>query len=170
MSQSSAGFIESLILPDYLLFGGAMLLFLLLVVLAVLLRKKTFLSLTLVVLSLLTITLSPTVGYVAMHDYLFKHDCNLTDVKALEFTDALVVRGLLANHSSRDFESCEITAEVYKVAHNPVLDLLFPYSPFKESSILKGPIPKGTATEFKIFVEPFRYTKDYNVSIGASCH
>lgn len=170
MKATIAAFIDRMILPDYLLFVGSALLFVLLLTLALLLHRKLLLSILFVLLAFSIITLGPTLGYIKMHDYLFKHDANITEVKELEFTDALVVRGVLANHSKQNFTFCEITANVYKVAHNPVLDLLFPLNPFKKASITKENIPVGGQTEFKLFVEPFRYTKDYNVSIGASCH
>ena len=48
-------------------------------------------------------------------------------------------------------------------------DFILKLKPFKKMSILEYDILKGDVREFKIIVEPFTYSKDYNVSIGASC-
>lgn len=169
MKQRLAAFIDQLTLYDYLLFGGSVLLFVLLLILALLLRRRTALALLSTLLAIATILLMPTVGYVKLNDYIYKHEINVTDIRALEFTDALVVRGSLTNRSKRDFSYCSVTADVYQVAHNPLLDLLYPLNPFRSGSVTETEIAKGERVEFKIFVEPFRYSKDYNVSIGAIC-
>ena len=39
----------------------------------------------------------------------------------------------------------------------------------QSGTVLKEGIAPGAEVAFKIFVEPFSYTDDYNVSIGASC-
>ncbi len=169
MRTTLTAFIDQLMLYDYLLFGGTVLLFILLLILALLLRRRLALALTCVLGAFAILVLGPTIGYVQLHNYLFKHETALTDVKALEFTDALLVRGTLTNTSKRDFERCRVSADVYKVVNNAVLDLFSPFIPFKKGTVVTQPLPKGETAEFKIFVEPFGYTKEYNVSIGAEC-
>ncbi|MDX1295040.1 MAG: DUF2393 family protein [Sulfurimonadaceae bacterium] len=169
MNYRIAAFIDQLALHDYILFGASLLLFVLFLILAVVLRKKTAASVTLVLLAFAALLLGPTVGYMQLNGFIYKHTTEITEVKALEFSDALVVRGTVTNLSKRDFNQCQITAGVYKVAHNPVLDTLFQLNPFKKGTILEPSIAKGEVRTFKLFVEPFHYTKDYNVSIGATC-
>jgi hypothetical protein len=169
MKERLAAFIDQLTLYDYLLFGGSVLLFVLLLILAILLRRRTALAFLCTLLAIATILMVPTLGYVKLNDYIYKHDLNVTEIRALEFTDALVIRGSLTNRSKRDFNYCTLTAGAYKVAHNPVLDLLYPLNPFRSGSVTKTKIAKGEQVDFKIFIEPFSYTKDYNVSIGAIC-
>ncbi len=36
-------------------------------------------------------------------------------------------------------------------------------------SIVEEDIGVGEIREFKLFIEPFTYSKDYNVSIGSKC-
>jgi hypothetical protein len=36
-------------------------------------------------------------------------------------------------------------------------------------SIFEKDIPKGESREFKMIVEPFTYSKDYNISIKSEC-
>ena len=169
MKTTLTAFIDQLMPYDYLLFGGTVLLFVLLLLLALLLRRRLALALTCVLGAFAILVLGPTLGYVQLHHYLFKHETALTEVKALEFTDALLVRGTLTNTSKRDFERCRVSCGVYKVTHNTVLDLLYPHVPFKQGNVETGPLPRGERAEFKIFVEPFGYTKEYNVTIGAEC-
>ena len=169
MKARLAAFIEHLTLPDYLLFGGSVLLFVLLLILALLLRRNRFAALLCTLIAVAVILLGPTVGYVKLNDFIYKHELRLDETKALEFSEALLVRGSLINRSKRDFSYCEITANVYKVAGNPLLDLLYPLNPFQKGTILKESIPKGSEVDFKIFVEPFHYSKEYNLSIGATC-
>jgi hypothetical protein len=169
MKHRLVAFIDQLALHDYILFGASLLLFVLFLILAVVLRKKSAAAVALVLLAFSALLLGPTVGYMQLNSFIYKQTAEVTDVKALEFSDALVVRGTVTNLSKRDFNQCQITAGVYKVANNPVLDLLFPLNPFKKGTILESSIAKGEVRDFKLFVEPFHYTKDYNVSIGATC-
>jgi len=169
MKAKLTAFLEQLITYDYLLFGAALLLFVLLLLLAIIMHRRHLLSALLVLLAFATILLTPTVGYLQMHAYLFKNSTTITNVKALEFTKALIVYGEVSNESKRDFTECTVTAGVYKVANNPVLDILYPLNPFKKESLKTDAIASGESKSFKLIVEPFSYERDYNVSIGAKC-
>ncbi|MEA3373053.1 MAG: DUF2393 family protein [Campylobacterota bacterium] len=169
MNQQITAFLDGLILYDYLLLGGSLLLFVLLLILAVLLRKKLLLALLLILLAFTAIILGPTVGYTKLHDFIFSNNISIREVKALEFTQALIVWGDLNNTSSRHFSECAITAEVYKVANNPVLDALYPLNPFKKATILTEDIAAGGSRSYKIIIEPFTYSREYNLSVGAKC-
>jgi len=169
MKQRITAFIEHLGLFDYLLFAGSVTLFLLLMILALLLRRRAFFSAICMLAALAVITLGPTLGYVKLNDLIFSHTLNVEQVQRLEFSDALVVRGTLENTSKNGFASCRISAEAYKVEHNPLFDPLFRLNPFKTGSIVLQDVPQGVPVPFKIFVEPFHYDADYNVSIGATC-
>ena len=104
-----------------------------------------------------------------MHKFLFKNSTQLISQKKLNFTQAVVVKGTLKNESKFDFKMCNITASAYKVSGNAIKDKILPFNPFKKMSILEYNILKGEVREFKIIVEPFTYSKDYNISVGASC-
>lgn len=163
-------FIHHLIIYDYLLFGGIFILFLLFLVLAIALRHKMALAVLFVVLAFGTLTAGSVVGYIQLHKYLFKNKIILHEVKALEYTEALLIKGDINNTSKRSFKECTITTGVYKVTHNKYLDRIYPYFPFKKSSQkFANPIPAGESKPFKLFVEPFRYTKDFNITIKAEC-
>lgn len=169
MKTKILSFVDGLIMYDYLLFGGAFVLFILFIVLAILLRHKTVLGVFLVLLGFSILLILPTVGYVKMHEHLFKNSTTLISQKKLLFSEAVVVIGSLTNESKRDFSSCKITASAYKVTSNKYKNYLKKLKPFQKMSIFEEDIPVGQTRNFKIIVEPFRYTRDYNISLGADC-
>ena len=162
-------FIDGLIPYDYILFGSVLALFVLFIVLAILLRKKITLAIFLVLLAFATFLLGPTLGYVAMHKFLFKNHTELISQKKLNFSQAVVVKGKITNDSNFDFKSCRITASAYKVTSNKYKNYIYKLKPFKKMSISEEDIKKGETREFKIIVEPFTYKRDYNISLGANC-
>lgn len=169
MNGRLTDFIDGLISYDYILFGGSFLVFILLIVLAMLLRRKAVLSILIITLSFSILILAPTLGYVKMHEYLFKNSTKLISEKKLHFTKAVVVIGSVTNESKVDFGSCKITASALKVSTNAFKDYIFSFKPIVKSSVIEYDIKKGDTREFKIIVEPFTYSKEYNISLGADC-
>lgn len=162
-------FIEELILYDYILFGSVFCLFIIFIILGIIKREKTSTSIFLFIFAFLIIILGPTVGYMQMHKFLFKNSILLKEQKKLTYTKAVIVYGKLKNDSKFDFAMCNIKASAHKVSGNSVKDYLFKFNPFKETSSIEYDIFKGEEREFKIILEPFNYSKDYNISLGASC-
>lgn len=169
MKSKITAFLNDLIIYDYVLFGSAFVLFLLLVILALVLRKKIALAVFLIILAFSILILAPTLGYVQMHKYLFKNTTTLTKQKKLEFTDAIVVKGTLLNESKRNFKTCKITANVHKLSKNKYKNYLLQFKTIKKMSIIEEDILKGQVRDFKIIVEPFTYSRDYNITLGAKC-
>ena len=169
MSTKVSTFIDELITYDYILFGASFGLFLLLIILAIVIRKKVALAIFFILLGFGVFTLGPTLGYFKMHDYLFKNSVTLISQKKLSFSEAVVVKGTLLNESKVNFTSCKITASAYKVSDNSYKNYIYKLKPFKNMSIVEYDIKKGQSIDFKIFIEPFTYSKDYNVSLEADC-
>jgi hypothetical protein len=170
MKAAIQNFIHNLIIYDYFLFGGIILLFILLLFLAIVLRQHMRWAIFFVVLAFGVLTVAPVAGYIALHHYLFKHTLVIHEVKALEYTKALLIKGDINNTSKRTFKECTLHAGVFKVSHNKYIDPVYPYIPFKKGSLrVKMDIRPGESAPFKLFVEPFRYTKDYNVTLKAEC-
>lgn len=170
MKEKITDFIHHLLIYDYLLFGGIILLFILTLVFAILMRRKMGLAVFLVLTAFGILTAGPVIGYIQLHRYLFSHKVLLEETKKLEFTEALLLRGSIENLSKRPFHECTVTAGVYKVTHYPYVDPIYPYIPFKRSALhLTKTIQPGESAPFKLFIEPFRYTKDYNITIKADC-
>lgn len=170
MKAHIQNFIHHLLLYDYLLFGGVFILFVLVLILAIVLRHKMGLAVFFVILAFGILTVGPIGGYIALHQYLFKHKIIIKEIKALQFTEALLIKGDINNTSKRPFNECTLHAGVYKVTHNKYIDPVYRYIPFKKSSLkLEKKIIPGESIPFKLFVEPFRYSKDYNVTLKAEC-
>ncbi len=170
MKQKLIAFIDSLILYDYILFGAIIALFILFLILAILLRNRVAFSILMVFFAFIILLIGPTLGYQLMHQYLYKNDVHITEIKKLEFTDALLVRGTLKNISKMDFLTCKIKASAYKVSGKTIPDMIYPYKPFKKAYLKLDTIIKPNETKtFKLFIEPFQYSKEYNLSIGAHC-
>jgi hypothetical protein len=169
MKEKLLAFIDGLIVYDYILFGVSFILFILFIILALLLRKRLFIALFFVLLGFATLMLGPTLGFMQMHKYLFKNSTKILSQKKLNFVEAVVVKATLTNESKFDFSECKITAKVYKVSKNKYKNYLFKFKPLKKMSILEYDLPKGQTRELKIIIEPFKYKKDYNISLGAEC-
>lgn len=169
MKEQIRAFIDGLIPLDYLLFGGSFVLFILLMILGILLRKKLLLALLLILLSFSILLLGPTLGYIKMHEHLFKNSVTMTSQKKLTYTKAIVLKGTLKNESKRNFSSCKIKASVYAVTSNKYKNYLKKLKPFQNASIVLEEIGVGQTKEFKMFIEPFTYSRDYNISLGADC-
>ena len=169
MKAKLTAFIDGLILYDYTLFGAVFGLFILFIILSIVLRRKVVFAIFLVLLAFTLLIAGPTVGYIKMHEYLFKNTTTLVSQKKLEFVNAVVVKGSLKNESNRNFSSCKITAKIHKVSKNSFKNYIYQFKTLKKGSIIRESISKGEAIDFKIIVEPFKYSKDYNISLGAKC-
>ena len=161
--------IDALIVEDYILFISIFILFITLIIFAILIRDKQSKSIILIIFAFLIITLGPTVGYSQMHKFLFKSELELVSEKKLEFTKAIVVHGKVRNISKRDFQSCKITATAYKKSSNELKNYILKLKPIQNSSIVQYDIFQNQIREFKMFIEPFVYTKDYEVTLKVSC-
>jgi len=169
MKEKIQTFINGLISYDYMLFGGVFLLFLILIILSIVLRKKLGLSIFFMLFSFITLFVGPVIGYPVMHKLLFKNKITLISQKKLSFTPAVIVHGSIENSSNFDFKSCKITASVLKSSKNNFRRYLYSFKPLKKKTIIKLDIPKGKTKIFKIIIEPFKYKRDINISLKASC-
>jgi hypothetical protein len=170
MKQKIIAFIDGLILYDYILFGGVIALFILFLILAILLRRHVGLSVFIILLAFIILLLGPTLGYIQLHKFLYKNEIKITEIKKLKFTNALLIEGNLKNISKINFHTCKIKAGAYKVSGKKIPDMIYPFKPFKHGYLKLDTIIKPDETKsFKLFIEPFNYKKDYNITIGANC-
>lgn len=169
MKAKITTFINELITYDYILFGSVFGLFILFIILGIVLRRKTALAIFIILISFTILIVGPTVGYIKMHEYLFKNTTELISKQKLNFTQAVVVKGKITNESQRFFKSCKITASANKVSKNELKNYLYSFKSFANMSIVEQDIAVGQTREFKIIIAPFTYSKDFNISIGAKC-
>ena len=169
MKAKITAFIDNLISYDYILFGSVFVLFLLFVIFSILLRKKIGKSLFFLFLSFVILFVGPTIGYQELHKYLFKSEVIILSEKKLSFTPAIVLKGSLKNISKFDFKECRIYAHVHKKSKNKLRNYIYQFKNIKKMSMIEKDILKGQTRDFKLFIEPFTYTKEYSISIKASC-
>ena len=169
MNSKIQAFLDTLIMYDYILFGASFVLFILFIILGIVLRKKIVLAIFLILLGFVMLIVAPTLGRIQMHNYLFSNTTTLLSEKRLEFTEAIVVKGKLENTSKFNFESCKITANVHKISKNSLKNYILKFKTIKKMSILEKDIEKGSSVDFKIIIEPFTYSRDYNITLGAKC-
>lgn len=170
MKSQITTFIKELIVYDFMLFGSSFVLFIILIILGIFLRQKTVIAVLIVLLSFGILLLAPTLGYIEMHKYLYKHKIELTSEKKLSFNKAIVVKGLLTNESKRFFKKCIIRASAIRVSPNEFKSYIYSFKPIVTSKITEQNIDINESREFKIIVEPYDYLGDYNITIGAKCN
>ncbi len=169
MKEKILLFFHSLTIYDYVYFGSVFILFLLFIILTLLLRKKPTLALFIFLIALIDITLGPTIGYNYFHSTLYKNKITLTKVKRLTFVQAVVIEGTIKNISKFDFKECKIKASILKNTHNKYKNLIFRFKPIKTDILTLKDIQKNKQVPFKFLIEPFRYKKDFNVSLSGVC-
>ncbi|MCK9472158.1 DUF2393 domain-containing protein [Sulfurimonas sp.] len=169
MTQRITEFINKLITYDYILFGSLLFVFILFIILGILLRNRVALALFFILFAFIELLVGSTYGYIKMHEWLFKNETSIISQKKLNFTQAVVVYGVVKNSSDRDFSSCKITAKTYKISSNKLKDAILKFKPLNKMSIIEEDIAKGQEREVKIIIEPFTYGGDYNVTLGADC-
>lgn len=169
MQSKITSFLQELIFYDYILFASAFILFILFITLGLILRKKIAIAIFFILLGFGILLLTPTYLYQMMHEYLFKNTTTLIQQKRLEYTDAIVLKGSIVNESKLNFNACSITAAVHKKSKNKYRNYVLQFKPIKKMSILETNILRGETRYFKMIVEPFNYSKDYNITLGAFC-
>jgi len=169
MKEKIVAFVHHLLIYDYILFGVSFTLFLLFIILAILLRNRFGIAVFSVLLGFAFLVLGPTVGYLELHKFLFKNTTQIISQKRLHFVDAILVRGTLRNESKFNFTECKVIATVYKSTSSRLKNYIYKIKPLKRSALILYNIPQGTTKKFNLFVEPFRYSKEYNLTLGASC-
>jgi len=169
MKEKIATFINGLITYDYILFGAVFALFIVFIIFALVVRKRLGLSIFLVLFSFSILFIAPPIGYIEMHKYLFKNSTNLISQKKLLFTPAIVVKGSISNESKRDFQDCKIDIDIHKVGKNILKEYLYKFKLLATTTFIETDIKKGDTRYFKVIVEPFNYSKEYNITLGAKC-
>jgi hypothetical protein len=163
-------FIASLHLYDYIVFGISGALFVLILLLAILLRKKAVLSLILVLLAFIILIALPISGYNYIHAQLYKTELTNLNIKKLEFSEAIVIKGTITNRGKQSFSKCRISSQAYKGASGLLQELIYPLKPFQKVSIVKQEeLGVDQSLDFRLVMEPFTYTNEYNISMKVNC-
>ena len=169
MKEKLLTFVHALSVYDLIYFGVVFLVFIILIIFTLLLRKHLTIALFILLVAILEVALGPTLGFDYFHNWLFKNSIHITKAKKLHFVEAVVIEGNFKNESRFNFKSCKLTATIYKETHNKFKNLVLRLKPIKSATLTLKDIPKGADANFKFLIEPFRYKKDFNVTVEGMC-
>ncbi|NWF66748.1 MAG: DUF2393 family protein [Campylobacterales bacterium] len=163
-------FIDSLILYDYIGFGFVFILFLTLIFIAILLKRNTFLTLFFTILSFILLFTAPIGVPFCVDKYIKSPDINTTQIKELKFVDNLIIEGILINSGKVDYRKCRVVAKIYykdKFIVKEYLNMLKPI--YKRSINLENPIKRKEEVDFRMVIDNFKVSKEYEVYLKAEC-
>lgn len=170
LKSALQGFTDSLHTYDYILFAAFGALYLLILLLAIVLRKRAGLSLSLVLIAFVVIIAGPVWGYTYTHGKLYKTEISEQAVKKLEFSEALIITGKLKNLGMQSYSRCVLTASAHKAPTNFLEEIVLPLKPFQNVSYFHEKVfPVNETYDFKLVMEPFTYSDEFNISIKADC-
>ncbi len=170
LKSTIQSFVATLHDYDYILFAVSGGLFFLILLLAIVLRKKVGLSLLLILVAFVIIISGPILGYNYIHSTIFKTHISDLSIKRLEFSEAVVIKGTLTNLGKQAYKKCTLSSKAYRGATNFIEEIVYPLQPFQKMSIVKEEdINVSDNINFKMILEPFTYSKEYNISVKASC-
>ena len=172
IKNSFLDYIHALTLYDYAAFGWLLFLFLIILTLAILLgRKKPRLAIALIMITILLMFVAPFGIKYFLDNTVRKVDVVTDKISKLHYASSLIVAGHLSNAGKVPFQKCRINAKVFKVSDNKYTNILNNLKPLRNKTIVVDKnISQGEEAVFKIVFEDFKYTKDYNVSLSASCY
>lgn len=165
-------FLNLLTVYDYLAFGALFAFCVLLVLLGIMLRRLTFLSFVMTFLGFGALIVGPFFSYDFIRQTIYKSQIQVVKFKQLKFTKALVIDVRVANLSHKDFTRCNLTLSVYKKTddNSSFIERIRALRPLrKKRMVLEKNITAGLKSDVKIILEPFRYTKAFDIDLSGSC-
>lgn len=171
LKKSLLDYTNHLTIYDYAAFGWLGFLIVILLFLAILLRKKSTLSLSLLLFAMLLMFVAPLPLKLFLDQTIRKTEIKTISIDELKYSKSLVVVGELKNSSKIDFDICTIQAKVLRFDQNRYKTMLYTLKPLLKKTIyMEEAILKDQVVPFKIVFERFHYEKDYNVSTSATCY
>ncbi|MDX9813910.1 MAG: DUF2393 family protein [Sulfurimonas sp.] len=169
MLESIRGFIDELIIYDYILFGSILLVFVIFIILSIVFRRSTIVSTLLLLVGFGVLFGGSFVGYKELHSYLFKHTLTINESKKLTYTKAIVLKATLKNESKRVFNECKISASVYRKKEYKLVEEILKLKPIAKMSIVESNIDIDSTRDIKMLIEPFDHDGDFGVTLSAKC-
>ncbi len=168
-------FIDNLTIYDKLTLGALALSFILFFILTIVLKNR-FIKTFMLLLTVLVLIVGPFLVKFLLDTTIRKTEIQETDIKRLNFTNTLVISGVLKNSGKIEYAKCKINASVInKSLDNKYLDylLLFfkPNYKIYEPIDLKGlPLKIGESMEFRVSIENFLPTENFKVDVRGVCY
>ena len=163
-------FFNTLSVYDYVGFIITIVLFTLFLILALLLRRRTKLSMIFVVIAFIFFFAGPSAAHIFVKKTIFKSTPTLGEVKKLVYSDTLLIKGALFYIGQKDANHCKVEAHVHKRSTNSIKDFAYDLKTYKlGSDTIDKKFTKGDRVDFKIVIEPFTYKGDYNITLNSGC-
>jgi len=171
MKKVIIDFFNTLSVYDYIGFFLTIFLFTLFLILALLLRRRTKLSVLLVIVGFLFLFAGPSAAHIFVKKTIFKHDVQISEVRKLVYSDTLLIKGSLRFFGRKDSRHCKIDAKVHKYSPNAVKGFINELKTLASGSqSIHQQFTKGDTVNFKIVIEPFVYQGDYNITLNSGCY
>lgn len=155
---------------DYIAFAWVGLLFLFLLILAILVRKRTLLSVFIMLLAFIILLLGPFATYETVRFLLYKTETKVTEQKQLVYSNALVVKGNITNKGLENISRCIVKTKLVKPSDNVFMQTINSLKPIKKkTTLLEKEIAVKQESEFKVIFEPFTYSKEFNITVSSEC-
>jgi hypothetical protein len=163
-------YVETMHLYDYLALVALVILFLVFIVLAIKNHARIGRSVTYVLLSFATIIAGPVASNYFIAEYLYASQVYIEKIKDLEFSNALVIRGTVENIGHEPFTSCDIHAKVIRKGNNIVKEYAYKLKPmYRKKITIETTIAPTKHEKFKLYIEPFNTTREYNTTVESEC-
>lgn len=163
-------FFNTLSVYDYVGFILTIVLFTLFLILALLLRRRTKLSMFFVLIAFTFFFVGPSAAHIFVKKTIFKSNPILSEVKKLVYSDTLLIKGSLLYVGKKDANHCRIEANLHKHSENSLKDFAYDLKSFRSGSqMIDQKFTKGDSVDFKIVIEPFSYQGDYNITVHSGC-
>ena len=127
-------FFNTLSIYDYIGFIVTFILFLLFLILALILRKRTILSIVLLLCSFVFFFGGPVMAHLLVKNTFYKARAEITERKQLYYSDTLILRGSLHYLGKKDAEHCRVEALIYKKGSNIVKDFVYRLKAYRSVS------------------------------------
>jgi len=165
-------FFEHIHIYDYFLIAWLTVLFLLFLVLAIKFHSKPIVAVFLILFSFAIIFIGPFIGSFYLHNkYLYSNETTISIQKKLDFSKALLITGSIKNNGTENIKGCYIHTSIFKPYDGIIEESLSYIKPIKRSTInFDNNISLKEIKNFRILIEPFNYTKDFNISVWSECY
>lgn len=157
---------------DYAAYAWLILIFFVTILLSILVAKKSpMFSILILMLSLSLLFIGPFMLKHYLDKYLRTSLSQTTLVKKLNYSDTLIVNGMVTNLSKKSFSICDVNVAVVKSSKSDIQKFINKLKPLLKQSIsIDKPIEVNATKEFRVVFDNYKYSKDINVSVKSECY
>ena len=157
---------------DYAAYAWLILIFFVTILLSILVAKKSpIFSILILMLSLGLLFAGPFILKHYLDKYLRASSAQATHIKKLNFSNTLIVNGIVINLSKKNFSTCSVDVLVVKNSKSDIQKFINQLKPLQKQSIfINNPIEVNATKEFRVVFDNYQYSHDINISIKSECY